>query len=220
MNAEARRSTAIHEAGHAVAAWTFDVEMRLVSIRETDGRAGAVHFNPSGFEDDVTCAVVLVAGEIAQRIASGCRGGEDRFNWLNPDGSGDCDAEKARWFTDGTPDPLLTRRLVDLKAASLLRVRWAAVLAIADELERRTLIMATEVDRLCRAAGALKVGQRRYDPDKHMVRTASKSPCGNGPMPWRRAVSTDRERRGHSPTSTRRLWNNRPAGRAHPLGEG
>jgi hypothetical protein len=54
----------------------------------------------------------------------------------------------------------------------LLRVRWPAVLAIADELERRTLIMAADVDRLCRAAGARKVGEHRtrpFDPDKHFV---------------------------------------------------
>jgi ATP-dependent Zn protease len=66
MNAETRRSIAIHEAGHAVAAWTFAVEMRLVSIRETDDRAGVVFFNASGEEDDLTCATILVSGEIAQ----------------------------------------------------------------------------------------------------------------------------------------------------------
>jgi ATP-dependent Zn protease len=36
MNDQDRRSTAIHEAGPAVAAWVFDVEMHAVSIRQTE----------------------------------------------------------------------------------------------------------------------------------------------------------------------------------------
>jgi hypothetical protein len=162
--------TAVHEAGHGVAGWTFNVEMHLVSIRQTEEHAGVTHFNASGFEDDVTCATILVAGEIAQRIASGDR--SPRFNWLKDTGGGDSDAEKARRFCDRTSRPLLMRQLVELKASSLVHTRWRAVEAVAEYLERRTLILPADIDRLCREAGARKAGEprrRAFDPDTHMV---------------------------------------------------
>jgi hypothetical protein len=111
------------------------MEVRLASIRQTEGYLGRTWLNASGDEDDLTCATILVAGEVAQRIAAGGYGS----NWV---------------------------------AEMVLRNRWGAVEAVAKKLESSTLILPAEIDRLCREAGALKVGERRrrpYDPDKHFV---------------------------------------------------
>ena len=147
------------------------MEVRLASIRQTEGYLGRTWLNASGDEDDLTCATILVAGEVAQRIAAGGYGSNwVAFNWFDDWPGGD--AERARSFTDSRPDPLAARRLVDLKAECLLRNRWGAVEAVAKKLESSTLILPAEIDRLCREAGALKVGERRrrpYDPDKHFV---------------------------------------------------
>jgi hypothetical protein len=92
------------------------------------------------------------------------------FNWFDDWPGGD--AERARSFTDSRPDPLAARRLVDLKAECLLRNRWGAVDAIAEKLERSTLILPADINRLSREASALKIGERRkraYDPDAHFV---------------------------------------------------
>lgn len=62
---------------------------------------------------------------------------------------------------------------MDLKADALLRVRWPAVEATAEKLERSTLILPADIDRLCREAGARKVGEpilRPYDPDAHFLK--------------------------------------------------
>jgi hypothetical protein len=167
MNIQDRRSTAFHESGHCVSAWTFGVEMHAVNIRETEEHYGVTYFK-NNEADDITCAVIMTSGEIAARIALGGRGDRERFNWL----AGGCDAEKARWFCDQTSRPLLMRQLVELKASSLLRTRWRAVEAIAEHLERRTLILPADIDRLCRAAGARKAGEHRtrpFNPDTRMV---------------------------------------------------
>ena len=108
-------STAIHEASHAVVAVELGLPVTYLSIRPAEDSAGRTHFdiNSEGFRklDDLSCAVVKVAGEIGARIAGGATRPE--FNWLAEGG----DAEDARQFVARAGgDELDTRRLAALKA--------------------------------------------------------------------------------------------------------
>jgi hypothetical protein len=153
-------TAAYHEAGHAVMAWVHDVPIKWVSIRRTQDHSGITRFREFDLAD-VNIAAICVAGDIAERIES-LR--EVRFNWLRQS----VDADNARFFVGLTPDPLESRRAAEGKASVGLRHRWDAVEAIAQKLERHSLVYGDDVDRLCRDAGVRRPAEQRrkpFDPD-------------------------------------------------------
>jgi hypothetical protein len=143
--------------------------MHFATLRRTEDQFGAVYFETSGLDftsdaKDLDFCVVLACGETAVNIARGAPG-RVPFDW-DRRGSDGCDTSKARWFTSDAPNPERARRLVELKANSLLRVRWRAVQAVADHLEERRWIWPDDVDRLCRAPGARRAGEPRLPPTR------------------------------------------------------
>jgi hypothetical protein len=111
-------STAHHDAGHALLAFLNDIGPRSVSIEATERHAGIAKLSPHTGLDDITCAAVLIAGELAEQKAVGRT---LRFNWLRDDGP-NSDASKARWYTDRLPEPLFARRAAGVKAYDRTRM--------------------------------------------------------------------------------------------------
>jgi hypothetical protein len=60
-----------HEAGHAVAAQYFGLGMTHVSIRWAEDSLGRCSIQNGHTVDDFTAAVVMVAGQVAERMAVG-----------------------------------------------------------------------------------------------------------------------------------------------------
>jgi hypothetical protein len=146
-------STAYHEASHAVAAQALGLPVTYLSIRPDEGEAGRTRFqtDSEGFAklDDFSCAIIKVAGEIGERMATGDT--SRRFNWLAEGG----DAEDARSFiARAGDDELGNRQLATLRAYALLRVRWEAVEEIAAKLQRHTTVLGEEVSKICLAEAA------------------------------------------------------------------
>jgi hypothetical protein len=157
-------NTAIHEAGHALAAYCFGVAVRSVSVRPGEAHLGRVFVDASGEETDLNCAIVLAAGRMAEQMFAGK---PQRVNWLDVD---DPDISKALWFIDRTPDPLATRRLVELRARALLFTRWPALQALAAELDRRGVLLGAEVEQLLADHATRRAGdkpRRPIDPSTH-----------------------------------------------------
>ncbi len=161
--------TAFHEAGHAVAAYVFDIAIRSASIKPKETHLGIVHFNASGFEPDLDCAVVFACGPMAARMAEGK---SQRTNWLAVD---DSDIEKALRFIDRTPDPMLSRQLVELRSRSLLFTRWPAVLKLADALDRQTILVGPQVEELLQGVRRAR-GEQPIDPAAHFATTVDGTP--------------------------------------------
>jgi hypothetical protein len=156
-------AVAVHEGGHLLAGWTFGLAIRGGHTLQTSKGCG-LSYMAEGDKDarPLDVAAVLVAGSMAEAMLWGR---PERFNWLHSDH----DATYARLFTDDMPDSFAARQLVELKARSLLFVRWKALEAIADELTRKRWVDGHTVDRLCVANGARKVGVRRFDPNIRFV---------------------------------------------------
>jgi hypothetical protein len=165
--------TAIHEAGHALQAWRHKIPIRSISLVPGDGYSGITRFDPSNLEekDELTCVSVLLAGELAERRAWGR---PERINWFQTDTTFDGDLDSARYFADRQPEPLDARQLAELKARSSLVTYWPAVQALADELERRKVLVPDRVDAIFGAAGVRKVGQ--IDPETHYVNVTGVGP--------------------------------------------
>jgi hypothetical protein len=158
----------IHEAGHGLVAWTNRVEIQSLSIVPHEEHLGIARFDADSGANrsDIAWASIFVAGEIAERKAWGR---EPRFNWF----SSDADADNARWFCDRYEDPLDARSLATLKARSALAVRWSAVQALADELERMKVLPGSWVEEILRANGCRKNGE--IDPEKRYVSVGGKT---------------------------------------------
>lgn len=150
---------ASHEAGHTVAALVFGIPIRSVSVRPKEDHAGISRLDGRGAEE-MHGAIVLVAGSLAEKKALGHL---PRFNWFWDDH----DAEAARELVDVMAardglDVYDFRRLVELKARSLLTARWSGVQALATALERHTVLTGDE------AARTVKPFMKKGDGDGHL----------------------------------------------------
>jgi len=147
------RSTAYHEASHAVAAFERGLSVVYLSIRPHEDDAGRTAFDTQseGFQRlaPFDCAIIKVAGEIGARMYAG----ETRpvFNWLSEGG----DAEDAIAFIARVGgDELDARHWAVVRAYALLRTRWDAVEELAALLQRETTVLGEDVSRICLAEAA------------------------------------------------------------------
>jgi hypothetical protein len=147
---------AVHEAAHALAAHVLHVPIRSVSIRPKESHLGVSRFAATGEEPPIDCAIVFAAGRMAERMYSGRA---ERTNWFDVD---DPDVTSAVWFLDRTADPLAARQLVELRTRSLLSTRWPALTALADELDRRVMLLGPQVEKLLR--GVRRAGDKPHRP--------------------------------------------------------
>jgi uncharacterized protein len=144
-------STAYHEASHCVAALELGCPITYVSIRPHEDSAGRARFatDSEAFRDldDLTCAIIKIAGEVGARMSAGATQGQ--FNWF----SDDEDAEHARHFIASMEgDELGNRHWAVVRAYALLRTRWHVVEALAAKLAKETtLVGATVLDIVARA---------------------------------------------------------------------
>lgn len=118
-------STAIHEAGHAVAALAFDSALGGVSINPNADKNQAGHAANEPCEDPRNEAIVFYAGHAAERLLN--VEAAERDTWAS--GS---DYEAAGRLV-GEDD----REKCQLEAEQLVRTNWCAVYFMALELDRQ-----------------------------------------------------------------------------------
>jgi hypothetical protein len=162
------RNTAIHEAGHALAAYAFGIKVKGVSIRPKATHLGQTFVDASGEEPLLDCATIFACGPMAERMFAGK---PQRVNWLDVD---DSDVSRALWFIDADhwTNPMAARQLVELRARALLFTRWKVLTALADELNRRNVLLGTQVEQLLSDLGtrrAREKPQRPVDPSTRMA---------------------------------------------------
>jgi hypothetical protein len=163
---------AIHESAHAVLAYRYRIPITSISLVPREEYSGITRFDSSGIEqkDELNCVSLLLAGELAERMAWGL---EPRVNWFAADTSDDGDLDKARHFCDKQPDPLWARRVAAMKSHTALMLGWSPVQALADELERRKVLVGAQVDEILRSAGVRRMGE--IDPEKRFVEVGGKT---------------------------------------------
>jgi hypothetical protein len=143
-----------HESGHALATTYFGLSMQHVSIRATKNSLGRCTIQNGHTVDDLTAAVVMVAGHVAERMA---RGDDPRPNWFLDD---DHDMESARIFIQrACDDELAGRQLVQLRARALLRTKRDALAVLAQRLNRETTLTGSQVAEICKLEGVGLHGQ-------------------------------------------------------------
>lgn len=150
-----RTRTALHEAGHAVVSLALGRKVRSASIVPQDGRLGTLRTSKLRRLDPAVSdrrmrmtiereAMILLAGAVAEQIAgAGPHGGrKDRRDALSLVGflSGSEAEERAyvAWLRERT--------------RTLLRVHWAAVIALAHVLVRKGTIDGATVRAVAREA--------------------------------------------------------------------
>jgi hypothetical protein len=144
-----------HEAGHCVAAQYFGLGMTHVSIRAAEDSLGRCTIQNGHTVDDFTAAVVMLAGQVAERMALGK---DPRPNWFLDD---DHDMDSARIFVDRSCANVLEgRQLAQLKARALLSTKWKAVSAMAEKLQHHTTLLGEDVERICREHGVTDHGSK------------------------------------------------------------
>jgi hypothetical protein len=115
--------------------------------------------------DDLTAAVVMLAGQVAERMALGK---DPRPNWFLDD---DHDMDSARIFVDRSCTNVLEgRQLAQLKARALLSTKWKAVSAIAEKLQRQTTLLGEDVERICREHGVTDHGSKTITKAEAMAK--------------------------------------------------
>jgi hypothetical protein len=154
-----------HEAGHAVAAQYFGLGMTHVSIRAAEDSLGRCSIQNGHTVDDLTAAVVMLAGQVAERMALGK---DPRPNWFLDD---DHDMDSARLFVQrACKDELEGRQLAQLKARALMSTKWEAVSTIAGELQRKTTLLGEDVERICRELGVTNHGSKPISKAEAMAK--------------------------------------------------
>lgn len=157
---------AVHEAAHVVAAFAFDIAVTGVSVRPTESHLGKAWVNASGFEPALELGIVFAAGRMGERMVEGRPG---RTNWFDVD---DPDVSRALSFLGETRDPVLARRVCDVRTYALLSTRWAAVRALADLLDRRGVLLGVEAEQLLADLGTRRAREKPRRPDDPLTRHA------------------------------------------------
>lgn len=148
-----------HEASHALAAFVHGLSMTHVSIREAPEHSlGRYSIQNGHAVDDHRPAVIMIAGQVGERMALGK---DPRPNWFLDD---DHDMESARLFIERAWGDSLERQqdgrqLAQLQARSLLVTKWHAVQAIAEKLQRNTTLLGAEVEEICKREGVRRLGE-------------------------------------------------------------
>jgi hypothetical protein len=147
-------NAAYHEAAHAVAAHAAGFPLRMLSIHENADSIGITFLGDGDTDDFIACAAVLVAGELGEKKALGQT---VRFNWFADAGEDDgkhFDANKARAFCDDYvkasegEDVLDVRHYTEHRAYRLVVLQWPVIQALAEQLERKKLLMGEDVERI------------------------------------------------------------------------
>jgi hypothetical protein len=161
----------IHEGAHALLAFRYRIPITSISLVPGEEYSGITRFDSSGIEekDELNCVSLLLAGELAERMAWGL---EPRVNWFAADTSDDGDLDKARHFCDKQPDPLWARRVAAMRSHTALMLGWEALQALAAALERRKVLVGFQVDEILRGAGVRRMGE--IDPEKRFVNVAGR----------------------------------------------
>lgn len=173
---------AYHEAGHAVAAWTFGLPVLSISIRTSEHWSGRVEVDwveDGEFEEAYLRAQALarLAGEIAWEIQTG-----ESVDWERHSDVEGSDVNVYRtmadflgWYEaeDGTVDysPYMEKAMGEVR--QLLRDRWNAVEALVRELREKLHLDGDVAVKLMEAAPGpepiatvaedLEVGQAKDD---------------------------------------------------------
>jgi hypothetical protein len=159
MNVEA------HEAGHALAAYYFNVPIESVSTYRKDGDAGRLRIDRTARpKSELEVATILVAGRMAEKHALGER---EAFNWFDDD---DTDTRNACNMVDAIVedggfegDLFEARRWVELRARALMLTKWKAVEALAAKLSKSKRLTGDEVVAICRREGVRRLGELSKD---------------------------------------------------------
>ena len=154
------RSVAYHEAGHAVVAWVFGLDIERVSIGSSEEYLGIMR-GGSFDEDDYNVleahALTTLAGEVAVEILTGAS--VDWGQWWGSSGS-DIDsytgiAHRLGWFAmDGDVmdlNPVIKKRAAQTR--SLIQERWAAVESVAAALLKEDEVSGEDAIRIMAETG-------------------------------------------------------------------
>jgi hypothetical protein len=169
----------------------FDLNLGAAYVSENRPGLGFAFLAPGECDDLVAGAIVMLAGWTSEQMYS--RGGDTsgvRLNWFRDDE----DTRRARFLLEGEGDSPKLRGIVELRTKSLLFIRWGVVMAVAEEIERRGIVLGDRIDQLCREAGISKAGKTRARPFDPSTRHAI---VGG---------TTVRDKQGH-PVSLRRRAN-------------
>jgi hypothetical protein len=162
----------IHEGAHALLAFRYRIPITSISLVPREEYSGITRFDSSGIEEkhELDCVSLLLAGELAERMAWGL---EPRVNWFAADTSDDGDLDKARHFCDKQPDPLWARRVAAMRSHTALMINWEALQALAAALERQKVLVGFQVEEILRSTGVRRMGE--VDPEKRFVNVGGKT---------------------------------------------
>jgi hypothetical protein len=172
--------TAVHEAGHAVAALTLDVPVRYVSMRPNNPDAAA-HVMHGRLDDTASmcerCMVVAAAGLVAEDLYHG-HDGEERdnlvdaaYNDLRALAAGAVNIDSAYGHHAGTrrpatahANPMATAEWAWREAVELVYRHWRAVAAVAGVLHcARRAVTGNQLHRaIAEGEPAWFVGRPRH----------------------------------------------------------
>jgi hypothetical protein len=143
-----------HEAAHAVCAYHLGLPVVYLTTRAHEEDNGRTVFDTrsEGLQrlDALSCAIIKMAGEIAERQLAG----EvlPKYNWFGESP----DAEDARHFAAqmDVGDEFQNRDWATHRARTLVRNWWPEIEAIAERLQRHQTIVGEEVAGICLAEAA------------------------------------------------------------------
>jgi hypothetical protein len=133
--------------------------IKSVSVYTANGESGRCRLGSGGDSSELEVATILVAGQMAEKCALGHR---EAFNWFDDD----VDTVNAIAMVDALVedggfdgDVHEARRWVEVRARSLLVTKWRAVEAIAERLQKRTVLSGDEIVDICRREGVRRQGE-------------------------------------------------------------
>jgi len=143
-----------HEAAHAVAAFNLGLPVVYLTTRAHEGDDGRTVFDTAseGLQnlDALSCAIIKMAGEVAERQLAG----EvlPKYNWFGESP----DAEDARAFAAqmDVGDEFQNRDWATHRTRTLVRNWWPEIEAVAARLQRSKVVLGEEVAKICLAEAA------------------------------------------------------------------
>ena len=200
MNAAARRSLAIHEAGHALTGLALGVDVRSASIGYADG---LVRLNSRRREH----RIVLAAGPIAELRGSGLpppASLEGRAEW-----GGDAEDLRASVAETFEPADRAAAYRNALECAEIIvRAAWPAIVRVADELLRCSYLDGATL-RSTATVSFFEVPQLPLDPHQQRDAAVDEAVAKQRERMLELKIADQRRRLGHGTES----W--RPLLRAH-----